>query len=69
MQLFTYIQRGVYYTEQRNFDSFGHALLLLFQCLTGDGWSSLMTEALLDQEHGSALAIPFFVSFEVHVHA
>ena len=45
VQLFTYTPRGLYFTESRNFDTFGNALLLNFQCLTGDGWSGLMNEA------------------------
>ena len=65
VQLFTYIQRGLYFTHERNFDTFSNALLVNFQCLTGDGWSSLMHEALADEEQGSSMAIPFFVSFQV----
>ena len=36
VQLFTYVIRGDMLTEDRNFESFGNALLLLFQALTGD---------------------------------
>ena len=65
VQLFTFIERGVYFTHERNFDDFGHAMLTNVQALTGDGWSTLMYEALADETHGSSLAIPFFVSFQV----
>ena len=36
VQLFSYVIRGEMLTEDRNFESFGNALLLLFQALTGD---------------------------------
>ena len=36
VQLFTYVIRGDMLTEDRNFESFGNALLLLFQALTGN---------------------------------
>lgn len=57
----------------RNFESFGNALLLLLQCLTGDNWSALMDDCGLTQpmcnpeagDCGSWLAIPFFISFQV----
>ena len=62
-------------TEDRNFDNFGSALLLLFQVLTGDDWSALMSDCMATPETsgcsaeegncGSAAAIPFFVSFQV----
>ena len=42
LQLFTFIERGDGLSDYTNFDSFGNALLLLFQCLTGDGWSAIM---------------------------
>ena len=66
VQLFTFLPRGIYLTDERNFDSFTRALLVNFQCLTGDGWSGLMNEARGDETHASsALAVPFFVSFQV----
>ena len=53
----------------------GNAFLLLLQCLTGDGWSSVMADAMKDEASGkcsmaegncgSAAAIPFFISFQV----
>jgi hypothetical protein len=61
--------------EQRNFVDIGHALLLLLQCLTGDGWSSVMASAMIDEESGkcsdargdcgSPFAIPYFISFQI----
>ena len=39
VQLFTYVGRGEMLTEDRNFESFGNALLLLFQALTGTPWT------------------------------
>ena len=63
------------FTEERNFVSFGSSFLLLFQCLTGDGWSSIMADAMVgeasgrcskkDGNCGSSLAIPFFISFQI----
>ena len=60
---------------QRNFETFGNAVLLLFQCLTGDGWSYLMHEAMVKESWGrhcsetegncgTLLAVPYFVSFQ-----
>jgi len=79
VQLFTYVIRGDMLTEDRNFESFGNALLLLFQALTGDDWAAMMnacsaspldTECVaeLDGQPSSCgsryAAIPFFVSFQ-----
>ena len=79
MQLFTYVIRGDMLTEDRNFESFGNALLLLFQALTGDDWAAMMnacsaspvdTECVAEQDGqpsscGSRIAaVPFFVSFQ-----
>ena len=33
--------------DDRNFDTFGNACLLLFQCLTGDGWAALMDDCMV----------------------
>ena len=52
-------------------------MLLLFQCLTGDGWSAFMSDAMIDEARGcdpdalphsdcgSTLALPFFIGFTV----
>eukprot|EP00322_Chrysochromulina_rotalis_P000725 CAMPEP_0115884738 /NCGR_PEP_ID=MMETSP0287-20121206/30285_1 /TAXON_ID=412157 /ORGANISM="Chrysochromulina rotalis, Strain UIO044" /LENGTH=906 /DNA_ID=CAMNT_0003341077 /DNA_START=325 /DNA_END=3042 /DNA_ORIENTATION=- len=63
------------FTHARNFDTFGNTLLLLFQVLTGDAWSSIMEDAMVDEESGacnmhagdcgSSAAIPYFISFQV----
>ena len=58
-----------------NFDIFGNACLLLFQCLTNDAWSGLMADAMIEAHTGkcsdaegncgSWMAIPYFISFQV----
>merc|ERR1719453_1623512 len=79
MNLFTFVAYGDDLNEVRNFESFGNAFLLLFQCLTGDGWSAIMDDAMIDEERGcdphpedgspsdcgSPLALPYFISFLV----
>ena len=52
-------------------------MLLLFQCLTGDGWSAFMSDAMVDEARGcdpdalpysdcgSRLAYPYFIGFTV----
>ena len=47
VQLFTFVMRGDNLTDDRNFDTFGQAALLLFQVITGDGWSGLMEDLSL----------------------
>ena len=81
-QLFTFLAHGGPsgsvnggINGDRNFETFGSSFLLLFQCLTGDGWSAMMADAMLDEasgicteeagDCGSYLAIPYFVSFLV----
>jgi hypothetical protein len=74
MQLFPFVKRGKSLNEYSNFESYGRAMLLLFQVLTGDDWYMIMRDAAIDYDHGcnpdavpsdcgTALAIPFFVSF------
>ena len=76
VQLFTYVRRTETLNEYGNFDSFGDAFTLLFQCLTGDGWSFIMFDCLASAEDhrgcsveggdcGGWWAIPYFVSFQV----
>jgi hypothetical protein len=58
----------------RNFETFSSSYLLLFQCLTGDGWSTMMTDSMIDEQTGlcsneegncgSNVAIPYFISFQ-----
>merc|ERR1719230_878549 len=77
VNLFTYVQPGEDLNDEgRNFVTFGNAMLLLFQCLTGDGWSAIMDDAMISPERGcdpdmiptdcgSPIAIPYFISFTV----
>ena len=79
MNLFTYVAHGDDLNDDRNFESFWSACLLLFQCLTGDGWSAMMSDAMINEERGcdpmpddgspsdcgSILALPYFISYTV----
>ena len=77
MQLFTFVAPGESLNEFANFRSFGGACILLFQCLTGDGWYAIMLDTANDRSQGcdpSAvptgcgnpwLGIPYFLSFTV----
>ena len=77
VNLFTYVQPGGDLDDgMRNFLTFSNACLLLFQCLTGDGWSAIMDDAMINPERGcdpyaiptdcgSPIAIPYFISFTV----
>ena len=75
VQMFTFVRHGTHLGADNNFDSIGHAAMLLFQCLTGDGWALLMVDASIRPESGrcseeagdcgSHLAIPYFVSFQI----
>jgi len=70
--LFTYVQHGDSLSDDRNFNDVGSAMLLLFQATTGDDWSGIMDDCLINEERGcdpelgdcgSPVALPFFVSF------
>ena len=72
VQLFTFVMRGDNLTDDRNFDTFGQAALLLFQVITGDGWSGLMEDCMVDQARGcdpaegncgSWVALPCFLTY------
>ena len=75
VNLFTFVAHQDNLNDQRNFDTLGSAFLTLFQCLTGDNWSGMMTDAMVDETSalcskadgncGSQIAIPYFVSFQV----
>ncbi|KOO27372.1 sodium channel protein type 2 subunit alpha [Chrysochromulina tobinii] len=79
INVFTYVRRGETINEHRNFETLGNAFITLFQCLTGDGWSSIMDDAMINEERGcdpkpldgspsdcgSPLALPYFVSFVI----
>ncbi len=61
--------------NMRNFETFGSSFLLLFQCLTGDGWSTIMADSMIDEltgicseaegNCGSVAAVPFFITFQI----
>ena len=82
VQLFTFLNHdqpfvGIHsgINELRNFATVGSSALLLFQCLTGDGWSGLMADAMIDESSGrcsyadgdcgSVVAVPYFISFQI----
>jgi hypothetical protein len=78
VNLFTFVshhgvQGGI--TSFRNLNTFNSAFLVLFQCMTGDDWSSIMADAMQNEESGtctqaagdcgSTVAVPYFISFQV----
>ena len=79
MQIFCFVMEGEALADPLSFSTFGHACLLLFQVLTGDGWSMLMLDAMADESQGctrhpedgapsdcgSPLALPYFLSFVI----
>lgn len=75
VHLFTFTRHNAALTETNNFDSLPSASLLLFQCLTGNGWGTLMTSAAITEDSGlcteeegncgTSFAIPYFVSFQI----
>ena len=76
MNVFTYVAHGGDLNEVRNFETFGNSMLLLFQCLTGDGWSAIMDDAMINEERGcdpyavpsdcgSVIAIPYFIAYTI----
>ena len=75
MEAFGFVAHGQSLDAQRNFEVFPNAVLLLFQCLTGDGWSGLMTDARVEAASGGCsdadgtcgtwLATPYFVTYQV----
>lgn len=82
VQLFTFLAAGGVrddgesgINDVRNFKDIWSSALLLFQCLTGDGWSDVMVDAMADEasgqcsnaagDCGSVSAIPYFVTFQL----
>jgi len=74
MQMFTFVMQNDGINNHANFETFGGAILLLFQVLTGDSWSGVMYGAMVDEDLGcdptlvpsncgSWLAMPYFVSY------
>ena len=61
MNLFGGVPRdGYWFTDYNNFEYFGSTMLLLFRCLTGENWNSIM-HYLQDNER--PLAVPYFALF------
>ena len=62
-------------TQRMVLQTLGSAMLLLFQCLTGDNWSGMMADAQVHElsghcteaegNCGSWVAVPYFIAFEV----
>ena len=76
VQLFTYVKWQNNVTETSNFVTFSNAFLLLFQCLTGDGWAGMMDDCMITPERGcdpnaspsncgGVHAVAFFVAFQI----
>ena len=77
MSLFCRVKHQENISDERNFESFGNAMLLLFQCLTGDGWSAFMYDCMIDEARGcdpsapggsdcgTRLALPYFISYTI----
>ena len=78
MNLFCRVQHQENISDDRNIESFGNAMMLLFQCITGDGWSAFMYDCMIDEARGcdptandgkgdcgSRLALPYFISYTI----
>ena len=78
MSLFCRVQHQENISDERNFESFGNAMLLLLQCITGDGWSAFMYDCMINEARGcdpsanggrgdcgSRLALPYFISYTI----
>jgi hypothetical protein len=76
MNIFTFVMHGDVLNDNKNFETFGSACLVLFQCLTCDGWSEFMDDLLVDEHRGcdpnaspsdcgTPLSLPFFISWTV----
>ena len=78
MNLFCRVQHQENISDERNFESFGSAMLLLFQCITGDGWSAFMYDCMINEARGcdpsahggrgdcgTRLALPYFISYTI----
>jgi hypothetical protein len=53
---------GVWLTKYNNFEHFGTSMLLLFRCMTGENWNSIMFYLY---HQGKYVAIPYFILFLV----
>ena len=79
MNLFTFVRHGDAIDDDKNFETFSSACFVLFQSLTGDGWSEFMDDLRVDESRGcdpapedgspsdcgSALALPYFITWTV----
>jgi len=77
VHLFAFVGEGVMLHGPRSFRSVGGACELLLQCLTGDGWSTLMLDCANPPEHGqcdpnrdptdcgSPVAFVYFISYTI----
>ena len=76
MNMFSFVMHGDALSTDRSFETFASACLTLFQCLTGDGWSEVMADCMVNEERGcdpeaspsdcgTPLALPYFISFMV----
>lgn len=74
VQLFAFVGAGEALHDQRNFHNVLSASEVLYECVTGDGWSLLMLDALdsgecdpqkVPTDCGRAVALPYFVSYQV----
>lgn len=77
VHLFAFVGEGVLLHGPRSFESVGSACELLLQCLTGDGWSSLMLDCANPPEFGqcdpnrdptdcgSPVAFVYFISYTI----
>ena len=72
--LFTYVKLGDAVNPNANFITFGGAMLLLFQALTGDSWSAIMRDLMVGPDDGcnpdmvptdcgTGMALPYFLSY------
>jgi Ca2+-binding EF-hand superfamily protein len=65
VQLFTFLPHNYALNDDRNFETFGNAMLINIQCLTGDSWSTLMFEARDGSTAHPQIVVGFFVSFQI----
>ena len=75
VQLFSSLAHQESIDAARNFETLPRAALLLYQVMTGDAWSGMMSEATVSQasgfcdedrgDCGTWLAIPYFISFQL----
>ncbi|GMH39581.1 hypothetical protein BSKO_07479 [Bryopsis sp. KO-2023] len=68
---FGMVKRGLHLNDHANFEKFPKAMLTLFRIATNDEWKGVMEDCMVQPPHcdkdlgecGSALAVPFFISF------